>query len=124
MSKDVIWAAGCRPRLPWRALVQSWRTSITSVTESQIAAALRLSRRCGRVLSWAKGEASMSTAIVLYDLPSSIGLEECREHFYQNRAGFPESQGLCPQAVHLPQGRRCRRRRLYVGNASRRRSLL
>ena len=31
----------------------------------------------------------MITAIVLYDLPPSVGLEECRAHFHKDRAGFP-----------------------------------
>ncbi len=58
----------------------------------------------------------MITAIVLYDLPTSIGLEEMPRAFQQDRAGFSQSQRLRPQAVHLPQGRRRRRGRLYVGN--------
>ena len=36
----------------------------------------------------------MITAIVLYDLPPSIGLEECRMHFAGIAPRFLEAQGL------------------------------
>jgi hypothetical protein len=43
----------------------------------------------------------MITAIVLYDLPKSIGLEECREHFtkiapdFLKASGFLRKQFIC-----------------------------
>ena len=43
----------------------------------------------------------MITAIVLYDLPETIGLEECREHFttiapaFLNAPGFVRKQFSC-----------------------------
>jgi hypothetical protein len=43
----------------------------------------------------------MITAIVLYDLPASIGLEECREHFtriapdFLKAPGFVRKQFIC-----------------------------
>ena len=43
----------------------------------------------------------MITAIVLYDLPKSIGLEECREHFtriapdFLKAPGFVRKQFIC-----------------------------
>ena len=43
----------------------------------------------------------MITAIVLYDLPKSIGLEECREHFtkiapdFLKAPGFLRKQFIC-----------------------------
>ena len=43
----------------------------------------------------------MITAIVLYDLPPSIGLEECREHFtriapdFLKAPGFVRKQFIC-----------------------------
>jgi Putative mono-oxygenase ydhR len=43
----------------------------------------------------------MITAIVLYDLPSSIGLEECRDHFtkiapeFMRLRGFLRKQFIC-----------------------------
>jgi hypothetical protein len=43
----------------------------------------------------------MITAIVLYDLPESIGLEECREHFtriapdFLKAPGFVRKQFIC-----------------------------
>jgi hypothetical protein len=36
----------------------------------------------------------MITAIVLYDLPPSIGLEECRKHFGRIAPGFLEIPGF------------------------------
>ena len=36
----------------------------------------------------------MITAIVLYDLPTSIGLEDCREHFTRIAPGFLEVEGF------------------------------
>ena len=36
----------------------------------------------------------MVTAIVLYDLPLSIGLEECKTHFTAIAPGFLKAQGL------------------------------
>jgi hypothetical protein len=36
----------------------------------------------------------MITAIVLYDLPPSIGLEECREHFSRIAPSFLEIPGF------------------------------
>jgi hypothetical protein len=36
----------------------------------------------------------MITAIVLYDLPSSIGLEECREHFTRIAPDFLKAKGF------------------------------
>jgi hypothetical protein len=36
----------------------------------------------------------MITAIVLYDLPESIGLEECREHFTKIAPDFLKIAGL------------------------------
>ena len=43
----------------------------------------------------------MITAIVLYDLPETIGLEECREHFtriapdFLKAPGFVRKQFIC-----------------------------
>ena len=43
----------------------------------------------------------MITAIVLYDLPETIGLEECREHFtriapdFLKTPGFVRKQFIC-----------------------------
>src|SRR5258708_18947071 len=39
-------------------------------------------------------EAPMITAIVLYDLPPSIGLEECREHFSKIAPDFLKAKGI------------------------------
>jgi len=36
----------------------------------------------------------MITAIVLYDLPPSIGLEECREHFAKIAPDFLKAKGF------------------------------
>src|SRR4030088_3856281 len=36
----------------------------------------------------------MITAIVLYDLPPSIGLEECREHFTKIAPDFLKAKGF------------------------------
>jgi Putative mono-oxygenase ydhR len=36
----------------------------------------------------------MITAIVLYDLPDSVGLEECRKHFTSIAPGFLEIPGF------------------------------
>ena len=36
----------------------------------------------------------MITALVLYDLPDTIGLEECREHFKKIAPGFLDVPGL------------------------------
>jgi hypothetical protein len=36
----------------------------------------------------------MITAIVLYDLPDTIGLEECREHFTRIAPDFLKAQGF------------------------------
>jgi hypothetical protein len=41
-----------------------------------------------------KGGAPMITAIVLYDLPPSIGLEECREHFTKIAPDFLKAKGF------------------------------
>ena len=46
----------------------------------------------------------MITAIVLYDLPPSIGLEECRTHFtkiapdFLNIPGFLRKQFICARS--------------------------
>ena len=37
----------------------------------------------------------MITAIVLYDLPPSIGLEECREHFSKIAPDFLKRNFTC-----------------------------
>ena len=74
----------------------------------------------------------MITAIVLYDLPPSIGLEECREHFtriapdFLKAPGFVRKQFICRKeggvagdaAIQAPYGARTRRRyRSDLGNA-------
>jgi Putative mono-oxygenase ydhR len=52
----------------------------------------------------------MITAIVLYDLPPSIGLEECRAHFtriapdFLKAPGFVRKQFICRQDGHLAGG--------------------
>jgi len=54
--------------------------------------------------------AMMITAIVLYDLPASIGLEECREHFtriapdFLKAPGFVRKQFICRKDGHLAGG--------------------
>jgi Putative mono-oxygenase ydhR len=52
----------------------------------------------------------MITAIVLYDLPPSIGLEECREHFariapdFLKVPGFVRKQFICRKDGNLAGG--------------------
>ncbi len=50
----------------------------------------------------------MITAIVLYDLPETIGLEECREHFtriapdFLKAPGFVRKQFICSKKATSP----------------------
>ena len=57
----------------------------------------------------------MITAIVFYDLPPSIGLEECRAHFSEIAPDFLKIPGFLRQTVYLRSEREGRRRRLHVG---------
>jgi hypothetical protein len=50
--------------------------------------------RRGRLITTGEGGASMITAIVLYDLPPSIGLEECRAHFSKIAPDFLKAKGF------------------------------
>src|SRR6202021_4187948 len=63
----------------------------------------RLSRTAGARLipQRRKGRSPMITALVLYDLPDTIRLEECREHFtkiapdFLKAPGFVRKQFIC-----------------------------
>ncbi len=52
----------------------------------------------------------MITAVVLYDLPGSIGLEECRKHFtmiapdFLKAPGFVRKQFICEQEGRVAGG--------------------
>ena len=64
----------------------------------------------------------MITAIVLYDLPPSIGLEECREHFTKIAPDFLKAKGFLRkgQATRRDETTRCdvisRRGRIRKGD--------
>jgi hypothetical protein len=85
------------------------RSYVSYLRAGEDGAMLALGLRAGNPTGSPKGGCSvrekrgapMITAIVLYDLPPSIGLEECREHFtkiapdFLKAPGFVRKQFIC-----------------------------
>jgi hypothetical protein len=66
----------------------------------------------------------MITAIVLYDLPPTIGLEECRAHFAAIAPDFLKIPGFLRKQFICAPGRQGRGRCLHVGEPGGGRAIL